>query len=68
MNAHDAHGLEASVEVPVTALRFADKFSDAASGWRFGTTEALRLAAADMMAFAFILAAALAAAATAVEA
>jgi hypothetical protein len=63
LKTQDEHGVEASMAVPDMALRLADRLREAANGWRFGTMEAFRMAAADKMALAFMLAAALATAA-----
>lgn len=68
MRVQEEHGFVASMDVPVRACRFAERLNDAANGWRFGTADKLRLAAADMIALAFKLAAAFAAAEIAVEA
>ena len=68
MCAQEEHGFDANIEAPVTACKFAERFIDAANGWRFGIADKFRLAAAAKMAFVFKLAAAFAAAENAADA
>ena len=68
LNAHDEHGFEESIGDPVIPVRLADRFKEVESGCRFGSADRFILSAAERIAFAFKLAAPVAATEAAVDA